>query len=469
MVRPGDTIHARGWEIRREGLAAVAEPHEVTFQLFDPRGAVAAEKKVNAEAGGASVDFTLGKDVAGGAWVLRATSALGVVGERGVVVSTYELPRLQKSLAFAGQGYRGGDAVMAVATVARTTGEPVSGGRVLGLVTLDGAEVARLAATTTRKGVAALRFRLPQNLGRGDVLLTVIVDGEAIQRRVPVAVGETVVDFFPEGGDLVADVPGRVYFAARTPLGEPADVRGRIVDDEGAVLAEVASFHRGMGRFGFTPRAGRTYRLELDDGEVLPLPGAHAGGCTFAVEDDFESKAPHIALVPRCKDVDEVLAVAVLREELVAHATAKNGERVALPLPAAAQGAVRVTIFARDGRPLAERLVYRGRGRDLSVELAADRDSYEPGDTVTLAVTTRDAAGRPAAADLALAVVDEALLSLANDRTAHILAQLYLLPEMPGQEIEDASFYFGADPKAPRAMDLLLGTRGWRRFAFSWN
>ncbi len=60
--------------------------------------------------------------------------------------------------------------------------------------------------------------------------------------------------------------------------------------------------------------------------------------------------------------------------------------------------------------------------------------------------------------------VDDSVLSLADDRGARILARLYLEPEMPGQTIRDPNFYFSADPAAPAALDLLLGTQGWRRF-----
>ena len=49
-----------------------------------------------------------------------------------------------------------------------------------------------------------------------------------------------------------------------------------------------------------------------------------------------------------------------------------------------------------------------------------------------------------------------------------ILAAMLLLPEMPGQYIEEPNFYFGEDEKAPKAMDMLLGTQGWRRFAWRW-
>ena len=100
--------------------------------------------------------------------------------------------------------------------------------------------------------------------------------------------------------------------------------------------------------------------------------------------------------------------------------------------------------------------------------MTADKAAYVPREKVTLTVKATDESGAPVKADLALAVVDDAVLNLADDKSANILADLYLLPEMPGQRIHEPNFYFSSDKKAPEAMDLLLGTQGFRRFAWKW-
>ena len=88
-----------------------------------------------------------------------------------------------------------------------------------------------------------IRGDLPAVIERGDASLSVRgTDGgsvETIVRPVPVVVKKLDVAFFPEGGDLVAGLPNRVYFQARTPLGKPADLHGRIVS-AGQTVAEVA-------------------------------------------------------------------------------------------------------------------------------------------------------------------------------------------------------------------------------------
>src|SRR5262249_8808942 len=95
---------------------------------------------------------------------------------------------------------------------------------------------------------------------------------ETLVRPIPVVVNRLNVEFFPEGGDLVAGIPNRVYFQARTPLGKPAELKGRIVDEAGQSVAEVQTLHdakepganQGMRAFTFTPQAGGAYELKIE-------------------------------------------------------------------------------------------------------------------------------------------------------------------------------------------------------------
>src|SRR5207253_5268617 len=67
------------------------------------------------------------------------------------------------------------------------------------------------------------------------------------------------VEFFPEGGTLVAGVPNRVYFRAQDGKGSPVDVVGEIVDAKGTVIVRVETLRtndseiRGLGVFSHTP------------------------------------------------------------------------------------------------------------------------------------------------------------------------------------------------------------------------
>ena len=83
---------------------------------------------------------------------------------------------------------------------------------------------------------------------------------------------------------------------------------------------------------------------------------------------------------------------------------------------------------------------------------------------MSLLVTDENNKPVPAAV-LGVAVVDDALLNLADDDTPRMTTHFLLTSEIEKPEdLEDADFYLGDDPKAAAALDLLLGTQGWRRF-----
>jgi hypothetical protein len=61
------------------------------------------------------------------------------------------------------------------------------------------------------------------------------------------------------------------------------------------------------------------------------------------------------------------------------------------------------------------------RSRSLEVEAAADRSSYQPGETMAVTVSTRSQ-GQPVPAEVELGTVDESIFSLAADRSPDIRA-----------------------------------------------
>jgi hypothetical protein len=478
LYQPGETIWLRVWELASPTLTAPAQQHGVTVELVSPQGSQVLQKRLLVQAGVAGNDFELPDTIEGGEYVVRATSDLGTTFDRKVIVSQYQPPRIKKKIEFLRKAYGAGDQVAAAVSLARATGEPLVTQSATAIVTVDEIEVARFRVSTSAKGEAVAKFELPAQIARGDGLLTLLVDDggvtESMQKRIPILVKQMSMELFPEGGELVSGLPGRVYFQAKNPIGKPADVEGRVVDDQGRQVATFASLHDGMGRFELTPEAGRGYQIEITRpagiDQKVALPPARAEGCTLMAVDDPADTRDDVRAAVWCTKSRSVLATAVLREkrlgDIAAEVQAGKPTVLAVPVPAGSQGAVRFTLFDDALGPLAERLIYRGRGRDLTVSIAPGRASYAPRDQVELTIATRDLAGKPVQADLSLAVVDDTVLSFADDKTAHLLARVYLEAEMPGQEIEEPNFYFSADPKAPHAIDLVLGTQGWRRFSW---
>lgn len=477
LYQPGETMWFRIWQLATPTTTKALPQSGVTAELISPKGATVLSKRILSDQDAlATNDFELPPEVQGGEYTLRVRNDRGDTIERSVVVSSYQPPRIKKKLEFTRKAYGEGDSVAAALSLNRATGEALARQRATAIVTIDEAEVARVPVTTDDQGNTLVKFQLPETIARGDGLLTVLVaDGgvtESIQKRIPITMKELRFDMYPEGGDLVTGLPGRVYFAARNLLDKPADVEGRVVDGAGREITRFRSLHDGLGRFEIIPAAGVEYFVEITKprgiAQKMPLPARTDSGCSMQALDDPGSSAADVRVAVWCSQPQIVVATAVMRDrrlgDVEAEVAAGAPTVVAFPMPPGAQGAVRVTVFDEEVTPVAERLVYRGRGQDMRVTVKAERPGYTPRERVTMTVETTDLRGKPVEADLSLAVVDDTVLSFADDHTAHLLARLYLEAEMPGQEIEKPNFYFSAEPKAAHAIDLVMGTHGWRRF-----
>ncbi len=473
LYRPGEIVWVRSWHLDSASFTA-ATNGGIRYELVGPRGDVVQEKYVEQKkAGAATNDFALPSSSPGGAWRVRVTAPDGASTERRLVVLGYEAPRLKKSLEFLRKAYVPGDIVAATLKVNGPTGAALADHAVTALVRIDGEDVAEVAVTTNAAGEAMVRFPLPTGMAEGDGLLTVLVDEsgvtESISRRIPIVLAGVKVAVYPEGGALVADLPSRVYFAATKSDGKPADVSGRIVDDRGEVLGGFRTFHNGLGRFELVPRAGRRYHLEVvgHPGET-PLPDAVDDGCVLRTHDDFATKVPALRVDVRCSTPRQVSLVGTVRGRPLDAARVKVTSRPATVYltpkdtnVAIAAGVARVTLYDADDTPIAERVVMRNRDRRLTIEVKARGDAHGPRDRVTLDVTARDPSGAPVVADLAVAVVDDTTLSYADDKQGDIVSRLLVEAELEGSVEEPRTFF--TEPTG-YALDLLMGTAGWRTF-----
>jgi hypothetical protein len=475
LYQPGETLWFKATLFDSATLAAYGNATSFTCSLLDPRGAAVVKKTVRMQAGAGENDIPIPEGIAGGEYTLRVECKGGPTEERPVIINAYQAPLIQKKLLVLGQAYGPGDRVEATAEFHRGTGEALAKHPIVASVLVDGQTVQQLALETDAEGKLAIAFDLPDTIESEDALLTLKVEQggitESISRTIPILLAKLNVDFFPEGGDLVVGLPSRVYFQALKPNGKPAELKGVVVDDTGAEVAQVESYHHGMGRFLIAPVAGHSYELRVTRPVGIDrryrLPAAKASGVVMTVEDNSDGSDCRVD-VYATEAMAGATVIAARRDRVCAIQTLdlQAGANSVVLRPEAGQGVIRITVLAADGIPLAERLVYRGRGQDMTVRITPDKDHYMPREKVVLTVKTTLPSGLPAPADLALAVVDDRVLTLADDKTARILAHLYLEKDLPGEIVEPNFYLDPEEEKSPLALELLMGTRGWRRFVW---
>lgn len=479
LYKPGETIWLKTWDLKARSLTG-SDTNQITVELVSPKGATVLKKMLRVNIGSAHNDFELPEEVQGGEYILRATTGDGQKTERPVIVSAYEAPRMKKKLEFVKKTYGEGEQVSATIEIKRPTGEALAAKTLNAVITVDGIELPRVKTITNPDGGALVKFDLPKTITFGDGLLNILVeDGgitESISKSIPIIQKKLSLAFFPEGGKMVAGLPTRLYFEAKTILGKPADVDGHLIDDLGNTVGKFSTYKNGLGRIEFTPATGRSYKAKISRPstvtEQYALPLAEEKGCVLRTYDDFDGQEKTLRVAVRCSERQKVVVVATLRENLFDMGTVEAGS----DLPAVmylkskdstianAAGALRVTVFDQALNPLAERLVFRNRRARLEVKVEPDKKTYAPRDQVALTITTKDVSGKVVPAELALSVVDDTVISFADDKSAHLLSKLLLESELPGK-IEEPNFYLDlTESKSALALDLLMGTRGYRRF-----
>jgi hypothetical protein len=346
---------------------------------------------------------------------------------------------------------------------------------------------------TDPKGNAVFLFQLPSqiksNTAQVEVLMKHGTREEKLLQPIPLAVpglqDKLNVEFFPEGGELVADVLNRIYFRAHNALGEPAEFEGRIKNARGKEVAVLkttpegnkAAHKLGLGAFTLIPEVGQTYTLQITvpKGNTAPLalPPVRDKAVALSVPTGVTAAGEPIRMALSHAGADRpVLVAAFCRGRLVDQqlVTAKRPiTEVKLTPAAGTHGVVRLTVFEIAGKqlvPLAERLVYRLPAERLQLEVQGDKQSYQPGQKVELTVKTKDESGAPVSAWLLAAVVDaQSLLSADKQAVWGLPADFYLTSELhQPEDLEQADFLLREDGQAHKALDLFLGTHGWRRF-----
>jgi hypothetical protein len=372
---------------------------------------------------------------------------------------------------------------------------------------IRGKDLHTLRGLTWKGGIGGGAFEVSPNWPSGEYRLTV-ADAEnrfpPVTRRLwlraaaPLAPGQgekstrnpttpdgLEVEFFPEGGDLVSGLESRVYFRVRTPQGQTAALQGVILDSHDREVAAVQTarpvsqgdVELGLGVFMLRPGLGERYRLRINSPRNLDIRGAFpivqekgvALNLPAAVAGPGE---PIRAILQWTGPVQDLVVALFCQGRLAAQefVTAKPGStELRLTPTAPCSGVMRITVFEeRQGQlwPLAERLAYRRPEGQLKLSVKADREDYAPGERVKLTIGSRNEKGLLEPSWVLVSVVDQTALSRRTDSSQTALpAYFYLTSELQQPEdIEQADILVSDSPEAATALDLFLGTQGWRRF-----
>ncbi|MDP4256627.1 MAG: hypothetical protein Q8937_00210 [Bacteroidota bacterium] len=300
--------------------------------------------------------------------------------------------------------------------------------------------------------------------------ITVINDRKPAQTSISDSAPRYAVTFFPEGGYMVENLPGKVAFRVADQFGRGIDCSGIVTEDDADTVVGFHPLRFGIGTFLLNPRTGHRYRatIRLADGTAIDklLPAARKEGFTMSVSKE---DAGHIRVAVRRSpqategEASLIYMIAQTRQSVriaIAGALHEGTCSFILSRDSLGEGISQLTLFDAGRHPVCERLVFKIPSRRLQIRIGSDKTVYTTREKIAIHLDLEGKEDRPGASDCSVSVFR--LDSLGKVPQGHIDSYLWLSSDLAGG-IESPDYYF-EHPGDEEAADNLMMTHGWRRF-----
>ncbi|MBP6731051.1 MAG: hypothetical protein KA149_03275 [Chitinophagales bacterium] len=478
FYQPGETIWFTAYVRDEKTLKPSNNSDIIHVEFITPKGTTEKHFKIVAKNGAAQGDFNLSGHP-GGLYKIKAYTEWqkneenGYRFEKEITVQNVVMPRLKMKLDFEKKAYGKGDEVVATLELNTNVNKALANTKVKFKAQLEGKELKESTATTDADGKVNLKFTLPKDLNSIDGTVNALIEfegtTESISRSVPIVLNKITMEFYPEGGDMVANVNSRVAFRAQNEFGKAADIEGIIVDSKGAFVTKFSSYHFGMGAVEFLPKTGETYMARITKPEGMLnefiLPEALKAGYVLQANQS----ATNLQLGINSWQSEQLSVVAQTRGKIYyakAFNAVKGANQLYINTAHFPIGVSQITLFDSKGIARAERLVFANKNQQLNIAITTGKQQYQPREKVNMNIRVTDENGLPVQGNFSLSVVDDNLLSFADDKQGTILSKILLEPDLK-EKVEEPDFYFNKkEAKADKALDLLMLTSGWRKYAW---
>ncbi len=278
---------------------------------------------------------------------------------------------------------------------------------------------------------------------------------------------KTIVNFFPEGGNLINGLKSKVAVKINDNMGQPLSLTGVVYDNSDNEVAKFNTSSLGYAHFYIAPQQGKTYIARVARDSLIEkhlLPVAQKSGLVMHLSSskngDYE-----LSLNTSKGTFTNGVNVIIQNRGVIQQITKLDlptQSNLSLPLKSLKEGISQITCMDDQFNPIAERLVFRFPETNSSLDLKLDQTEYSKREKVALRIK-----------DESLKSSDLAQLSLSVFRSGgsditngNIISNLLLTSDIKG-EVLNPSIYFDRKNMARKnQMDLLMMTHGWRRFVW---
>ena len=287
------------------------------------------------------------------------------------------------------------------------------------------------------------------------------------------------IDFYPESGCTLFDIPNNVGFVVKQGNGV-VEMEGELVDDNDSLITPVRTTYGGMGRFSYTPSKGKNYYIRFFGNSTVThhqLPNAKEyGGIirTNWVNDkllvDFIYKGkPSIN-----NHTFKIQWFNGLSSETLQEYNVNNEEKlykgtILLQDNSLQEGVNALRMTNSLGEVLCERTVYNiGKTNNrISTTIAVNRLNSSQDDKYELTVKVCDKDGKPIESSFSIAIVKGSLYK--HQQHESIETYMKLASEISSSVFRVDKYLDNDIPLHRRKamLDLLMQTRNFHRYGLT--
>ena len=343
-------------------------------------------------------------------------------------------------------------------------------------------------------GLAWGDFVLPDTLAPGNYRIRaytrwMLNDGNLFEQTIPIGsihtqkvpesstakavIAKPDLQFFPEGGQLIAGLPSKVAFKATGINGMSIGIKGTITDNSGKTVAYLEPAHLGMGAFSFRPEAGKSYKANVifADGSScdvdLSLP--QSKGIVLTVNNDSIPNAAvkveaNAAYYNENKGKDFNLLIysggimVTVQFKLDSPVVSLNIIKRLLQT-----GVARLTLTSPADEPLCERLFFIQNYDQINLAVNSGKTIYTTREKVNIKLNAKNRADSGVMGHFSVSVIDESKVPVDEGAEKTILTDLLLTSDLKGF-VEQPNYYFAPATDARKNLDLVMLTNGYRKF-----
>ncbi|MGY5351233.1 hypothetical protein ACXGQW_01455 [Wenyingzhuangia sp. IMCC45533] len=281
------------------------------------------------------------------------------------------------------------------------------------------------------------------------------------------------IKFYPEGGYTVINQPCNVAFEVKSKQYGDIKIKGTIKDELGNEVVDFKTTSLNLGHFLYIPEADKSYFacIDINNKEVkYPLPKALSKGAILTITNQRN----HLLIKTSSTDERGLhgnYLIAHQRGELLFKKFIESEKKeniIKLPFKGIKDGVTHVTLFNKEGNPIAERLVFIDNPENnLSQQITLSKKNNAVRKKVDVNLSIKNSLGKNISGSVSMAVRDLKAYPY-NNKTGNIETWLLLNSDLRGA-IRNPNYFFEKpnDPRRKYLLDLVMLTHGWRRFSWA--